>query len=204
MILRNAALGGILTTLCACGGQSMELGPEKLDYEGAAIDSAPEKHEDAGDKPVVISKQGFRKLGFPDLSLEELGEDGVEDLLDALLYPEESSEEELAFPEHVQALDQTSVGLRGYMIPSAQKDGVVTEFMLVADLLSCCFGGAPQPDQWVNVIMVDGNSSEYFAFVPIRVNGKFWLQVIEDEAGYASGCFHIDSVEVEREPLEGS
>ncbi|MDF1837004.1 MAG: DUF3299 domain-containing protein [Planctomycetota bacterium] len=200
MRLLNTVLACALVALSSCGDQAMELGPEILEFEGAAIDSAPEKQAGPIEKVIEITKSGFRKLGFPDLSLEELGEDGVEDLLDALLYPDESTEEELAFPDHVQELDDTQVALRGYMIPNVQKDGKVTEFMLVADLLSCCFGGAPTPDQWVDVKMVDGNTSEYFAFVPIRVKGRFWLQVIEDEAGYASGCFHIDGVEVEREP----
>ncbi len=200
MMWRIQVLGGLTAGLMACGGEPADLGPAELQYAGAAIDSAVEKREKPANKAAEVSKEGFRKLGFPDLTLKELGEDGIEDLLDALLYPDESTEEELAFPDHVQSLDQTEVALRGYMIPSVQKDGVVTEFMLVADLLSCCFGGAPQPDQWVDVKMVDGNSTEYFAFVPVRVKGRFWLQVIEDEAGYASGCFHIDSVEVEREP----
>ncbi|MFT5199299.1 MAG: hypothetical protein ACI87O_001965 [Planctomycetota bacterium] len=195
-----AAMAGLLALSSSCGAESADLGPKNLIYEGAAIDSAPVLSETDVEKPVEITSAGFRKLGFPDISLKELGDDGIEDLLDAQLYPEESDEEELAFPEQVQALHDTQVGLRGYMIPTVQQDGVVTEFMLVADLLSCCFGGAPQPDQWVDVKMDEGHSSEYFAFVPIRVNGRFWLQVIEDEAGYASGCFHIDSVEVEREP----
>ncbi len=192
-----------LAVLCGCGDSGGDLGPATLVFEGAPIDSAPDKTVDeAGQEtaPIEISAGGFRKLGFTDLSLEELGDDGIEDLLDALLYPDDYTDEELAFPEQVQELNDTQVALRGYMSPSVQKDGVVTEFLLVADLLSCCFGGAPQPDQWVQVVMDEGHSSEYFAFVPIRVNGRFWVQVIEDEAGYAAGCFHIDAVEVEREP----
>lgn len=199
--MMKSLIVGALALLSACGGSSPELGPKDLVFEGAAIDSAPEKRVDEeGVAKVPVEVNGFRKLGFPDISLEELGDDGIEDLLDALLYPDDYTEEELAFPEHLKNLDDTKVALRGYMIPSVQKDGVVTEFLLVADLLSCCFGGAPQPDQWVQVVMDEGHSSEYFAFVPIRVNGRFWLEVIEDEAGYAAGCFHLDAVEVEREP----
>jgi hypothetical protein len=202
MKLYPESLLGLLLVVGACGGEAQDYGPAELLHEGAAIDSEVEKpaeDENAAEKPIEVTRRGFRKIGFPDLSLEELGPEGVEDLLDSLLYPEERTEGDLEFPDQIKALDNTNVGLRGYMIPSVQKDGVVTEFILVADLLSCCFGGAPQVDQWVQVIMVEGQSSEYFAFVPIRVNGRFWLEAIEDEAGYASGCFHIDAVEVERE-----
>ncbi len=202
-MMKGVLMIAALALLSACGPSIQELGPKDLAFEGAAIDSALEEdatEDGKEDAPPEITESGYLKLGFPDISLKELGDEGIEDLLDALLYPEDYSDEELAFPEHLQSLDNTQVGLRGYMIPSVQKDGEVTEFLLVADLLSCCFGGAPQPDQWVQVVMDEGCFSEYFAFIPIRVNGRFWLQVIEDEAGYAAGCFHIDAAEVEREP----
>ncbi|MCA9001323.1 MAG: DUF3299 domain-containing protein [Planctomycetes bacterium] len=197
-----SVLAGALSLLMACGGNPQELGPAELPFEGAPIDSAVEKSDDHDPEqapPVEVSEAGFRKLGFPDLSLEELGKEGVEDLLDSLLYPEERTEGDLDFPPQVKELDQTQVGLRGYMIPSVQENGAVTEFLLVADLLSCCFGGSPAIDQWVNVKMVEGRSCEYFAYVPVRVNGLFRIEVIEGEDGYASGCFHIDAVEVDRD-----
>lgn len=196
------------TLLAACGPAEPDYGPEQIDFEGAAIDAAPmvtPKQADAPSEPAsqlaaAQSSKGPATIGFQDLSLAELGAEALEDLLDAQLYPGEHTQEERAFPERIQALDGKTITLRGYMIPTHQEDGKVYNFLVVGDLLSCCFGGAPKADQWVKVDMAKDKSCEYFAYVPILVHGRFRIEVIEDEAGYAAGCYQMEADSVEREP----
>lgn len=133
---------------------------------------------------------------FGNLSLEDVE---MEDLLDALLYPDEYTEEEKAFPEHIAAMNGQEVAIVGYQIPLEWKDRVVLEMMLVGDLMGCCFGGAPQPDQWLNVKMKEGKSCKYYPYLPVIVRGTLRITPIEDEAGYAAGCYHIDADSVEKE-----
>ena len=188
-----------LTTL-GCAPVEMDYGPETLEFEGAQIDAAPVKplpEDPAQAAPLYLGK--YRKMSIQDISLEELGEEGREDLLDAMLYPDEYTEEERQFPEHIQAFHDTDVALRGYMIPSDQDGDAVLSFLAVGDLLACCFGTAPRSDQWVDVTMAEGKSCEYFAFVPIIIKGRFKIEVIEDEAGYPAGCYRMTAESVERE-----
>jgi hypothetical protein len=133
---------------------------------------------------------------FGNLSLEDVE---MEDLLDALLYPDEYTDEERAFPEHIAQMEGREVAIVGYQIPLEWKDRVVLEMMLVGDLMGCCFGGAPQPDQWLNVRMQADKGCKYFPYMPVVVKGTFRITPLEDEAGYAAGCYHIDAVSVEKE-----
>ncbi len=148
-------------------------------------------------KPAVDSS-GRVSIQFKDLSLDELDDIELEDLLDALLYPDEYQDSDRIFPAQIQALDGKDVAVEGYMIPVVWEETEVVEFMLVRDLLACCFGGAPQPDEWVSVKMPAGQGSEYFSFVPIVVRGVFHIAALEDEAGYAAGCYRMDGEKVQK------
>lgn len=168
-----------------------ELGTE-LGTPGAQPVAAAPK-----DEPVVDAG-GRVSVKFNDLSLDELDDIELEDLLDALLYPDEYEDADRIFPAQIQALDGKEVALEGYMIPVVWEETEVVEFMLVRDLLACCFGGAPQPDEWVSVKMPAGQGSEYFSFVPIVVQGVFRIAALEDEAGYAAGCYRMDGEKVSK------
>jgi len=43
-------------------------------------------------------------------------------------------------PESIKKLDGRKVSIRGFMLPVTQKDGRVTEFLLLKDQSLCCFG----------------------------------------------------------------
>ncbi len=139
--------------------------------------------------------EGVTAVSWSDLSMQDIE---MEDILDSLLYPEEYEEGEFTFPDRIQRNDGEVVSIVGYMIPLEWKETRVPEFMLVRDLLGCCFGGSPQPDEWINVIM-EGEGADYFPYIPVIVTGKFKIEGIEDEAGYAAGCFHLAGTSVSKE-----
>lgn len=170
---------------------------ELAELEAAKAADAPVEEIPAPEpKPVP---EGPIKVHFNDLSLDELDDIQLEDLLDALLYPDEYEDSERIFPDQIQRLDKRRVALKGYMIPVIWEETEVVEFMLVRDLLACCFGGAPQPDEWVSVKMPEGKGAEYFSFLPVIVHGTFHIAALEDEAGYAAGCFRMDGERVVKE-----
>jgi hypothetical protein len=138
---------------------------------------------------------GVQAISWSDLSMQDIA---MEDILDSLLYPEEYKDGEFEFPDRIQRNDGEVVSIVGYMIPLEWKETTVPEFMLVRDLLGCCFGGSPQPDEWINVIM-EGKGAEYFPYIPVIVTGTFKIEGIEDEAGYAAGCFHLSGTSVTKE-----
>jgi len=133
--------------------------------------------------------EGHWIIGYSDLSLADTDK---ELLLDALVYPDEYEGEEIHFPDRIRALDGEKVALTGYMIPLRWDENRVPHFMLVRDLLQCCFGGAPEPDEWVDVNM-EGKGTTYWAYVPVVVRGTFNLAGQSDEAGYATGAFSLDA-----------
>ena len=138
---------------------------------------------------------GVQAISWSDLSMQDIA---MEDILDSLLYPEEYKEGEFDFPDRIKRNDGEVISIVGYMIPLEWKETTVPEFMLVRDLLGCCFGGSPQPDEWISVIM-EGKGAEYFPYIPVIVTGTFKIEGIEDEAGYAAGCFHLSGTEVSKE-----
>jgi hypothetical protein len=120
-------------------------------------------------------------------------------MLDHMLFPEEYDEEDaeyLAFPEELTRLTGREVSIVGYMIPGDMKQGEVQDFMLVRDLLGCCFGGTPMPDEWVDVVMAEGESAEYRPYLPMRVTGVLTLGGEQDEAGFAMGIYKMVATDV--------
>ena len=76
-------------------------------------------------------------------------------------------------PESIKKLDGRKVAIRGFMLPVTQKNGVVTEFLLLKDQSMCCYGTMPQMNEWVHVIMTPGQSAPMVWDIPITVFGKF-------------------------------
>ena len=103
------------------------------------------------------------------------------------------------FASGVRRLNGQTVRIRGYMIPLEYKpksDDIVI-FMLVRDLMSCCFGGMPRPDEWVYVEMRGDAVARLFPYVPVVVRGELIVGRLEDEFGFATGVYTMkgDSVE---------
>lgn len=144
------------------------------------------------DEVKVESADGVTAISWRTISMQDLP---MEDILDKLLYPEDYGEDEFNFPPRIADLDGQEISIVGYMIPLEWDGTKVPEFMLVRDLLGCCFGGAPQPDEWMEVIMAD-EGADYFPYIPVLVTGKLSVEGIEDEAGYAAGCFVLSGKSV--------
>ncbi len=140
-------------------------------------------------------EDGHWIISWSDLSLEGVDKDL---LLDALVYPEEYEDEEIPFPDRIKALDGEKIALTGYMIAVTWNDDRVKNFMLVRDLMACCFGGSPEPDEWVDVTM-EGKGSPYIQFVPVVTLGTFHIQGLSDAAGYATGAFRMEGVDTREE-----
>lgn len=154
--------------------------------------------------PPQPMKGGRLAIRFRHLALDDLEDEEYEALLDALVGREAADDSTPAapaptFPAEIRALDGKDVALGGYMIPVEWNDAEVLEFMLVRDLLACCFGGAPQPDEWVQVRMEKGKGAHYFPFVPVIVHGRMTISGMADAAGYAVGCYSMTGTKVERE-----
>ncbi|MBL6722315.1 MAG: DUF3299 domain-containing protein [Planctomycetes bacterium] len=179
--------------------------PEETTSEAVtpgAADTAPEVPDEPGEPPAPESPQattepalqdGNPLLTWDDLTLPD---ERVDDLVDALLYPESYPEEDRAFPEAIARHDGQVVTVEGYMVPLEWAGERVRSLMLVGDLLACCFGTAPEPDAWVEVVM-EGEGAEYFVQLPVLVTGTFRIEGLDDGTGYAAGCYTMKATSLE-------
>ncbi len=178
------------------GATKTEAGRQRVAYEirTGTIDTTQIAVIDDS-KVAEAGRDGVTPITWTVLNMQDLA---MEDILDALLYPDEYEDGEFAMPERIQQHHEQTISIVGYMIPIEWKKKVVPEFMLVRDLMGCCFGGAPQPDEWISVRMVEGGA-DYYPYIPVVVTGTLRVEAIEDEAGYAAGCFHITGDSVQKD-----
>lgn len=161
------------------------------------LEAAPIEVEE--EPPVEALPEGLLAITFQDLSLVDYDVDAI---LDYMIYPDDyegEDEEFLTLPSDITALDGREISIVGYMIPGEMEQGEVHDFMLVRDLLGCCFGGSPMPDEWLDVQMIEGESAEYRPYLPMRVQGVLTLGGEQDEAGFAMGIFRLQGSEVQVE-----
>jgi len=100
-------------------------------------------------------------------------------------------------PPDVLKLDGVQLRTRGYMMPLDQADNI-TEFALVADLLTCCFGQPPQVHHTLVVRCAPGKAVAYFADELI-VEGRLRVQEKKDD-GYVISLFELEASSVRPAP----
>lgn len=76
-------------------------------------------------------------------------------------------------PESILKLDGEKIAIRGFMMPVTQVEGRVTEFLLMKDQSACCFGVWPAMNEWIHVILKEGESAPMVWDIPTTVFGKF-------------------------------
>ena len=177
---------------------------EPSDVEGDQIDAADSEPSELEAKPSrdenaelgILRIDGVRELTFKDLSLEGID---YELLVDSLLFPEEYEDDGVDLPANIAALSGQKVELQGYMIPGKiARGGNVRDFMLVRDLLACCFGGIPKPDEWVDVVMAEDAEAEYIRYLPLVVTGTLSVGEDMDVDAFNPAVFQLVGIEVRR------
>lgn len=93
-------------------------------------------------------------------------------------------------PTDIKALDGRRVTVTGYMIPIGLEDGRTKQFVLVRNLMSCCYGVPPNLNEFVLVTMTSEGVRPVMD-VPISLVGK--LKVGETyEDNFLVGIYQLD------------
>lgn len=160
-----------------------------------AIDPARAGNLNADPSALAVQKVA-NLVTFRQLTLEGVN---IDALLDYLFTPTTERAQSFTFPDAIKALDGKESAVVGYMIPLEYKPKTddIKVFMLVRDLMSCCFGGTPRPDEWIYVEMDGDRASKLFPYLPIVVRGKLKVGRIEDEFGLSSGVYSMKGLSVE-------
>jgi hypothetical protein len=147
---------------------------------GAPIDSlAPQVSEDpAGEEPLRPMLPDSTSIA-PMLSDDDLREGHVELSFAKLsnyqyIYPDPDDPNPLGeqIPDSVRKLNKTKIAIQGFMLPVTLKEQRVTEFLLLKDQSACCWGVWPGLNEWIHVILPEGESVEHIADMPITVFGE--------------------------------
>lgn len=148
---------------------------ERSSTAAATVDSPePERSED----PAAGSDR-IRDISFDDLKFDiNKGDSFQRSLLTG----------------KIEALDGKQVRIRGYILPSFQQTGL-TQFVLVRDNLSCCFGPGAAIYDCVIVEMKPGRATDYSLY-PVAVDGAFTIREMLDPDGKAVAIYHLDGEQV--------
>lgn len=142
------------------------------DADGKAIDTNAEKRK----------KHDAPKAGETmDLTLHELGNFDYD------------QDEGGNVPDDVKKLSGAKVRVHGFMLPIDQADKV-TRFMLVNDIMSCCFGGPPSLQ---HVLVVTAPAGKAVAYYPEQIVVEGTLKVEEKkEDGFIVSLFELDPTSI--------
>ena len=183
-----ASLAALL--LIACGDDLSEVSgppPEGTSLRGNSVVTAIEP-EEPEPEPEPFDDEGYEALDFT-----LLGE------FEYPIYVKVKEGEELPeIPEEVRAQDGKKIGITGFMNPVRFDREGVSEFLLVKDILGCCFGATPKMNHWIRVRMKEGERAKFYAYDQLTVFGDF--EVSEElEDGYVMSIYRMTVDHLSRE-----
>ena len=91
-------------------------------------------------------------------------------------------------PPEVRKLSGAKVAVEGFMIPTmVNEENKVTEFLLLPDQMSCCYGKNPAANGWV---VVNAKGIDIMMDKIIRVTGSMFVEERWDEE-FFEGLYHL-------------
>ena len=93
-------------------------------------------------------------------------------------------------PTQVKDLDGKSVVVSGYMLPTKVEKGLVKEFLLVSSPMLCCYGQAPQVNEFV-VVKMGGAGVKAVMDTPVQFYGKLVVKEMYEE-GFLTNIYSLE------------
>lgn len=171
--------------LVACGEDLSEVSGPPLEGAPLMLSSIVGELEPEPEPEPESEPEPFDDTGYETLDFALLGD------FEYPVYVKLKEGEEL--PEilaEVRALDGKDVAITGYMNPVRFDREGVSEFLLVKDILGCCFGATPRMNHWIRVRMQEGDRAKFYAYDQLTVLGT--LEVSEEiEDGYVMSIYRM-------------
>jgi hypothetical protein len=101
----------------------------------------------------------------------------------------------MAIPDSIKSLDNREIVLKGFMLPLKLENGRATEFLLMRNRNSCCFGLPLRINEWVDVRMKGGGVKSIMD-VPLTVYGTLHVgEFIKN--GQMSCIYQLDGEKID-------
>jgi hypothetical protein len=149
-----------------------------------AADPAADAPVSVTDMPPPTVVKGYLQLGFDRLAGYDFE---VKSQPTDPKQPRWTGQEQI--PDVVKGWSGQKAELRGYMLPMRLEKGLVTEFLLMRDMSTCCYGATPSMNHFVVVKMAKG--------VPpvsekvVKVSGTFKVNTNYDAFGIMTGIYEL-------------
>ena len=187
--------------MASSSNSSADVSPDKQQPEAEKA-SPPEERKAASDDPVsqsaaddaVTAKAAAAKpaaetrpTAIADITFDDIKFD---------IQPDEPFERSM-LTEKIEKLSGRRIRIRGFILPSFQQTGL-TQFVLVRDNLSCCFGPGAALYDCIVVEMEPGKSTD-FSLYPVAVEGTFSIKEFKDPGdpdGKTLAIYHLDGESV--------
>jgi hypothetical protein len=201
MTYRGLVSLSLLFLSAGCGesfAPAMSRAPAPLEHEGPGeLSAAVPANGDSGAQPSVADKSEAVVDEQPAPAPEPAQAERTRDIsFDDVKFDIEKGEEfkRSSLTDKIEALDGKPIRIRGYILPSFQQSGL-TQFVLVRDNLSCCFGPGAAIYDCVIVEMKPGKSTDYSLY-PVAVEGTFAIREMLDPDGKTVAIYHLDGESV--------
>jgi hypothetical protein len=130
---------------------------------------------------------GYLVLGFDQLASYKFVAPAFDPVADPQGTPPTGEEQ---IPAAVKDWNGRKAVIRGFMLPTRMENGRTTEFLLMANQMTCCFGLVPDMNDWVVVRMPQG--TPVIQDVPITFYGTLHVGAMF-ENGYMTGIYAMDA-----------
>ena len=186
--VRGAAIDAPATPNAAPGNPKEDLPSTGVPPGNVAPIGRHDPSRHAGQKPLVFERAPESEAEFPNVPY---------DTLSAYVYvmppkrPEgDTTKHTEQIPESIRALNGKKVCVVGYMLPTVWDEDRITEFLLMRNIPQCCFGVAPQMNEWIVVTMDEESNSPEHKLTPTAVEGV--LEVGEAEVdGWVQSVYRM-------------
>ncbi len=122
--------------------------------------------------PVITA--GFDRLGAYPVTMPKVIED------EQGMYMHDKTPIIDQVPADIRSLNGRTVIVAGFMQPITLNKGKVSEFLLLRDRDTCCFGGTPMINHWIAVKLTNGTTEAKLGR-PIQVRGVLNVREIRTD-----------------------
>ena len=130
---------------------------------------------------------GYVKLGFEQLASYEFNPPAFDPAANPNAKPPTGEEQ---IPAVVKGWNGKKAVITGFMVPVKMDKGLVTEFLLMRNTMSCCFGAVPNMNEWVVVKMKKG--VQPLMDLPVSFYGELKVGAMF-ENGYMTGLYELEA-----------
>ena len=143
---------------------------------------------------VSLDSDGYRELTFEhfsDFQYQPPGGARIDNISPPLPLDQDRPFED-RIPENLRSLDGAKVAVLGFSMPLAGSITAMTQFVLVRNMMICCYGVAPEMNEWIFVEARSEQKIRYHQNIPVVLRGVLHVNEVV-EKGFVISLFEMEA-----------